>query len=97
MMMASRVGFANCNVGIRFDWFQVGCETAARFMLLQLYDLKLQKSHTSVRSVHNYHKSFSWLISPFNGLLQLYELELQKFHISGSSIHNYHKSCSELN
>ena len=33
MMMAGRVGFYNCNVGIRFDSFQVGCETAARFML----------------------------------------------------------------
>ena len=25
--------FCNCNVGSRFDFFQVGCETAARFML----------------------------------------------------------------
>ena len=25
--------FCNCNVGIRFDSFQVGFETAARFML----------------------------------------------------------------
>ena len=25
--------FCNCNVGLRFDSFQVGCETAARFML----------------------------------------------------------------
>ena len=25
--------FRNCNVGIRLDSFQVGCETAARFML----------------------------------------------------------------
>ena len=32
MMMARRVG-CNCNVGIHFDSFQVGSETAARFML----------------------------------------------------------------
>ena len=25
--------FCNCDIGIRLDWFQVGCETAARFML----------------------------------------------------------------
>ena len=25
--------FSNCKVSIRFDSFQVGCETAARFML----------------------------------------------------------------
>ena len=25
--------FCNCKVGIRFDSFEVGCETAARFML----------------------------------------------------------------
>ena len=29
----------NCNVGIRFDSFQVGCETAARFML-SIYSLQ---------------------------------------------------------
>ena len=28
-----------CNVGIRFDSFQVGCETAARFML-RVYSLR---------------------------------------------------------
>ena len=36
MMMARRVGFATVTsefVSIRFDSFQAGCETAARFML----------------------------------------------------------------
>ena len=63
---------------------------------LQLYEVKLQKSHISVSLVHKYHKSCSELIWPFYGLLQLYEEKLQKSHISGSSVHKYHKSCSEL-
>ena len=33
MMMARSVGFGNCKVGIRFDSFEVRCETAALFML----------------------------------------------------------------
>ena len=33
MMMAQTCRFCNCNVGIHFDSFQVGSETAARFML----------------------------------------------------------------
>ena len=32
-MMMSDVSVCNCNVGIHFDSFQVGSETAARFML----------------------------------------------------------------
>ena len=31
--MMADVSVCNCKVGIRFDSFQVGCETAARFML----------------------------------------------------------------
>ena len=46
--------------------------------LIQLYELELPKFRISVSSVHNCHKSCSWLILPFYGLLQLYELELQK-------------------
>ena len=56
------------------------------YSLLQLYELKLQKSHISVSSVHKYHKSCSQLIWAFYGLLQLYELKLQKAHISVSSV-----------
>ena len=59
---------------------------------LQLYEVKLQKSHISVSSVHKYHKSCSELIWPFYDLLQLYEEKLQKSHISVSSVHKYHKS-----
>ena len=33
VVMMADVSFRNCNVGIRFNSFQVGCETAARFML----------------------------------------------------------------
>ena len=33
LMMSQTCRFSNCKVGIRFDSFQVGCETAARFML----------------------------------------------------------------
>ena len=35
------------------------------YALLQLYDLKCQKTHISAISVHKYHKSFSYLIWPF--------------------------------
>ena len=38
--------------------------------LLQVYEVKLQKSHISVSSVHKYHKCCSELIWPFYGLLQ---------------------------
>ena len=64
--------------------------------LLQVYEVRLQKSYIFVSSVHKYHKSCFQLIWPFYGLLQLYEVKLQKFHISVSSVHKYHKSCSEL-
>ena len=37
---------------------------------LQLYEVKLQKSHISVTWVHKYHKSCSELIWPFYGLFQ---------------------------
>ena len=67
------------------------------FGLLQLYEVKLQKSHTFVSSVHKYRKSCSQLIWPFCSLLQLYEVKLEKFHISVSSVHKYRKSCSQLN
>ena len=44
--------------------------------LLQLHELKLQKSHISVCSVHKYRKSCSELIWPFYGFLQLYKVKL---------------------
>ena len=59
-----------------------------------LYDLKCQKTHISAISVHKYHKSCSYLISPFYDLLQQYDLKCQKTHISTISVHKYHKSCS---
>ena len=46
IMMARRVGFATVAsevVSIRFDSFQVGCETAARFML-GVYSLRTLSS-----------------------------------------------------
>ena len=46
IMMARRVGFATVTsefVSIRFDSFQVGCETAARFML-GIYSLRTLSS-----------------------------------------------------
>ena len=64
--------------------------------LLQVYEVKLQKSHIFASSVHRYHKSYFQLIWPFYGFLQLYEVKLQKSHISVSSVHKYHKSCSEF-
>ena len=39
MIMARRVGFATVTFGIRFDSFQVWCETVARFML-HVYSLR---------------------------------------------------------
>ena len=66
------------------------------FGLLQLYEVKLQKSHISVSLVHKYRKSCSQLIWPFCSLLQLYEVKLEKSHISVSSVHKYRKSCSQL-
>ena len=39
MMHGQTCRFCNCNVGIRFDSFQVGCEMAARF-LLGVYSLR---------------------------------------------------------
>ena len=33
MMIGQTCRFCNCNAGIHFDSFQVGSETAARFML----------------------------------------------------------------
>ena len=47
-------------------------------LFLQLYEVKLQKPHISVSSVHKYHQSCSQLIWPFYGLLQLYEKKLKK-------------------
>ena len=55
--------------------------------LLQLYDLKCQKTHNSEISVHKYHQSFSLLIWPFYGLLQLYDLKCQKTHIFAIWVH----------
>ena len=46
--------------------------------LLQMYDLKCQKTHISAISVHKYHKSCSQLIWPHYRLLQLYEWNLRK-------------------
>ena len=46
IMIARRVGFATVTsefVSIRFDSFQVGCETAARF-LLGIYSLRTLSS-----------------------------------------------------
>ena len=39
--------------------------------LIQLYDLKRQKTHISTILVHKYHKSCSYIIWPFYNLLQL--------------------------
>ena len=55
--------------------------------LLQLYDMKYQKTHISAISVHKYHISFSYLSWPFYGLLQQYELKSQKTRISSTSVH----------
>ena len=60
--------------------------------LLQLYDLKCQKTDLSTISVHKYHKSCSSFIWTFDGFLQLYDLKCQKTHISANSVHKYHKS-----
>ena len=64
--------------------------------LLQLYDLKYQKTHISTISVHKYHKSCSSFIWPFYGLLQLYDLKCQKSHISATSVHKYQMLFSRL-
>ena len=66
------------------------------YVLLQLYDLKCQKTHIFAISVHKYHKSFTKHIWPFYVLLQLYDLKCQKTHIFAISVHKYHKSFSQL-
>ena len=45
--------------------------------LLQVYELKLQKSHISASSVHKYHKSCFKLNWPFYSFLQLYDKKFQ--------------------
>ena len=42
--------FCNCNVGISFDSFQVGCETAARSML-SIYSLQYLVFLTASRHI----------------------------------------------
>ena len=49
--------------------------------LLQMYDLKCEKTHNSTSSFHKYHKSCSSLIWPFYSLLQPFYLEYRKTHI----------------
>ena len=67
---------------------------------LQLYEVKLQKSHIREFSAQVSQivtiLRLSEFIWPFYDLLQLYEEKLQKSHISVSSVHKYHKSCSEF-
>ena len=52
--------------------------TIFRFIITQV---KLQKSHISVSSVHKYRKSCSLLIRPFYGFLQLYEVKTENSNI----------------
>ena len=60
--------------------------------LLQLYDLKSQKTGIFSISVHKYYKSCSQRIWPFYGLLQLNDLKCQKTHVFAIWVHKYHKS-----
>ena len=46
--------------------------------LLQLYELKIQKTRIFESSVQKYHKSCVYLILPFYGLLRPFELRISE-------------------
>ena len=62
--------------------------------LLQLYDLKCQKTHIStISSAQVSQIVFLAYLTVLRLYYNMYDLKCQKTHISAISVHKYHKSC----